>query len=112
MSNRPNHLARWGGSALLVAAMLATAPGGALASDAGVSSYVAPAAPASPAAVLWDQTAAGNTGGGTTASSKFEPLFSTYDSQAADDFENTPRPGRLPRSTCMAPTRAAPAAPS
>ncbi len=85
MPNLPNRLARWGGSALLMAAMLATGPMGAQASSVGV----AVAAPASPDAVLWAQTAAGNTNGGTTASSKFEPLFSTYSSQAADDFENT-----------------------
>jgi len=86
MPNLSNRIAGWGGSALMVAAMLATGPAGALASETGAAG----AAPASPTpVVLWDQTNAGDTDGGTSASSKFEDNLANYDSQAADDFENT-----------------------
>lgn len=83
MAHATTRLARWGASALLAAALLVAGPAGAAVAP------TAAAAPANaPAATLFDQTVPGDTNAGTTASSRFEPLFSNYDSQAADDFEN------------------------
>lgn len=77
-------LARWGGSALLVAALLLSGPASAAVAHTAVAAPIR-----APAATLFNQTIPGDTGGGTTASSRFEALFGNYDSQAADDFENT-----------------------
>ncbi len=53
----------------------------ALTADLGLPLH--PAAPARPAAVLYDQLSTGDTG---ITSQAFEPAYAAYDSQAADDF--------------------------
>ena len=83
MPNSIHHLVRWVSTGVLAAALLA-GPTGAL---AGAPAGLNPQPALDP--VLWDQSTTGNTGGSITVSSKFEPLFSDYDSQAADDFANT-----------------------
>ncbi len=91
MPNLSNRLARWGGSALLVTSMLLSGPAGALAGSAPAAGDQAPVAAPNLGLdpVLWAQDTAGDTNFSITVSSNFEPLFDDYDSQAADDFENT-----------------------